>query len=115
MFLIVLVVNDPHHCKELLNAWKEAGVPGATIIETLGLQRALKGVIRDNLPLLPSLEDIESGEESRNRTLFSVVLDQETVERVRKGTEAVLGCLECEDTGFMFVVPVSEAFGLWNE
>ncbi len=115
MFLIVLVVNDPYHCKGLLSAWKEAGVPGATIIESLGLQRALKGVVRDNLPLLPTLEDFEVGEESRNRTMFSVVLDQETVERVRKATEAKLGSLEAEGTGFMFVVPVSEAFGLWQE
>ena len=115
MFLIVLVVNDPYHCKELLNTWKEAGVPGATIIESLGLQRALKGTIRDNLPLMPSLEDIESSEESRNRTIFSVVLDQETVERVRKATEALLGSLDAEGTGFMFVVPVSEVFGLWQE
>jgi hypothetical protein len=115
MFLIVLVVNDPYHCKGLLNAWKEAGVPGATIIESLGLQRALKGVVRDNLPLMPSLEDIESGEESRNRTIFSVVPDQETVERVRMATETVLGSLEAEDTGFMFVVPVSQAFGLWQD
>lgn len=114
MFLIVLVVNDPYHCKELLNTWKEAGVPGATIIESLGLQRALKGVLRDNLPLMPSLEDIERGEESRNRTMFSVVQDQETVERVRMATEALLGSLEAEGTGFLFVVPVSKAFGLWQ-
>ncbi len=115
MFLIVLVINDPYHCKGLLNAWKEAGVPGATIIETLGLQRALKGIVRDNLPLMPTFEDIESSEERRNRTMFSVVLDQETVERVRIATEATLGSLEAEGTGFMFVVPVSDAFGLWRE
>ena len=115
MYLIVLVVNDPFHCKGLLNSWKEAGVPGATIIESLGLERALKGVLRDNLPLMPALDDIESGEESRNRTMFSVVSDQETVKRVRTATENLLGSLEAEDTGFMFVVPVSEAFGLWKE
>ena len=64
---------------------------------------------------MPSFEDIESGEESRNRTMFSVVLDPETVERVRIATEASIGSLEAEDTGFMFVVPVSEVFGLWKE
>ena len=55
MYLIVLVINDPYHCKDLLRSWKEAGVPGATIIESLGLQRALKG-IRDSLPLMPALD-----------------------------------------------------------
>jgi hypothetical protein len=111
MFLIVLVVNDPYHCKDLLRNWKEAGVPGATIIESLGLQRALKNTIRDNLPLLPSFDDIEMSEESRNRTIFSVVPDQDTVNRVKEATEACLGKLENEDTGFMFIVPVSEVFG----
>ena len=113
MYLIVLVVNDPYLCKDLLNSWKEAGVPGATIIESLGLQRVLKGTIRDNLPLMPTLENIEEREETRNRTIFSVVSDQDTVDRVRAATEATLGSLEKEDTGFMFVVPVNEAFGRW--
>ena len=115
MFLIVLVMNDPYKCTRLINTWKEIGVPGATIIESLGLQQALKRVVRDNLPLLPTLRDIESGEESRNRTMFSVVPDEETVDRVRVATEALLGSLEAEDTGFMFVVPVSAVFGLWQE
>ncbi len=115
MFLIVLVVNDPYHCKDLLKSWKEAGVPGATIIESLGLQRALKGAIRDNLPLMPTLEDIETSEESRNRTIFSVVRDQDTVNRVKAATETCLGQLNKENTGFMFVVPVSDIYGYgWN-
>ena len=111
MFLIVLVVNDPYRCKDLLSNWKEAGVPGATIIESLGLQKALKGAFRDNLPLMPTIEDVEAAEESRNRTIFSVVPDQETVNRIKAATEACLGPLEQEDTGFLFVVPVSEIYG----
>jgi hypothetical protein len=115
MFLIVLVVNDPYRCKDLLRNWKKAGVPSATIIESLGLQRALKGTIRDSLPLMPALEDIESAEESRNRTIFSVVPDQETVDQVKAATEACIGPLEQKDTGFMFVVPVSAIHGqIWD-
>ena len=111
MYLIVLVVNDPYQCKNLLKSWKDAGVPGATIIDSLGLERALKGTIRDNLPLMPTFEDIETSDESRNRTVFSVVRDQETVDRVRSATEACLGPLKNEDTGFLFVVPVHQIFG----
>ena len=111
MFLIVLVVNDPYRCKDLLKAWKEAGVPGATIIESLGLQRALKGGIRDDLPLMPTMDNLEASDESRNRTIFSVVPDQDTVNRVRAATEALLGPLEQNDTGFMFVMPVNEIYG----
>lgn len=112
MYLIVLVVNDPYHCRNLLSAWKDAGVPGATIIDSLGLHRTLKMILRDDVPLMPSLENIESSEETRNRTMFSVVPDQETVDRVAAATQSVIGLLEEQDTGFMFVVPVSQAFGL---
>ena len=116
MFLIVLVVNDPYVCKDLLMAWKDAGVPGATIIESLGLQRALKIAIRDNLPLMPTFEDIESSEENRNRTIFSVVPDQDTVNKVKAATEACLGPLKDENTGFMFVIPVNEIYGTeWDK
>jgi len=115
MFVIVLVVNDPYLCHDLIRSWKEAGVPGATIIESLGLQQALKGVLRDNIPLMPTIDDIEKSEETRNRTIFSVVSDQETVDRVKAVTEKILGPFNKEDTGFMFVVPVNQAFGFgWN-
>lgn len=115
MFLIVLVVNDPYLCHDLLRAWKEAGVPGGTIIESIGLQRALNHALSDSLPLMPTLGDIEKSEETRNRTIFSVVRDQETVDRVKAATEEILGSFKKEDTGFMFVVPVNQTFGMgWN-
>jgi len=115
MFLIVLVVNDPYICQDLLKSWKEAGVPGATIIDSLGLRKALSRIIRDNLPLMPSFDDIEQDEETRNRTVFSVVPDHETVERVKAATETILGPLKQQDTGFLFVVSVKEAYGFgWN-
>jgi nitrogen regulatory protein PII len=114
MYLIVLVVNDPYQCKNVLKAWKEAGVPGATAIESRGLENTLRGAVRDNLPLMPTLEDLESVEEDRNRTMFSVVQDKKTVANVRKATEKILGPLEKKESGFMFVIAVSEAFGLWE-
>ena len=87
MYLIVLVVNDPYQCKNLLKAWEKAGVPGATTLESRGLQNAFKGPVRDNLPLLPTLESLESVDEDRNRTMFTVVQDKKTVVAVKSATE----------------------------
>jgi len=114
MHLIVLVINDPHTCSTLLSAWERAGVPGATILESMGLVRAQMG-LRDDLPLMPSLSDLEEKDEVRHRTLFSVVRDMETVERVRRITEKVVGPLEEENTGFMFVVPVTAVYGMHDK
>ena len=111
MHLIVLVINDPNTCSTLLEAWERAGVPGATILESLGFVRAQMGM-RDDIPLLPSLSDLEEKDNVRHRTLFSVVRDMETVEKVIRITEKIIGPLERENTGFLFVVPVTAAYGM---
>lgn len=111
MYLIVLIINDPYFCTDLLKAWRIAGVPGATILESRGLGRALKGA-RDDIPLMPSMEDLVHKDELRHRTIFSVVQDKETIARVREVTENIIGPFEDDNTGFFFVVPVLEAFGL---
>jgi hypothetical protein len=111
MYLIVLVIDNPYHCGNLLRAWEHAGVPGATIIESRGLSRALKG-FRDDLPLMPTIDDLMQKSEHRHRTIFSVVSDRETIERVKVVSQKIIGSFEDEHTGFFFVVPVSEALGL---
>lgn len=111
MYLMVLVINDPYYCTDLLNAWRMAGVPGATILESRGLGRAIKAV-RDDLPLMPSLDDLVSKDELRHRTIFSVVWDTDTIERVKEVTQEVIGRFEDDNTGFFFVVDVMEAHGL---
>ena len=111
MFLIVLVIDNPYHCTNLLHEWEKAGVPGATILESRGLSRALSG-LRDDLPLMPNIDDIMQKDEHQHRTVFSVVRNQETVERVKQVTQQVIGPFEQENTGFFFVVPVVEVYGM---
>ena len=69
---------------------------------------------RDDIPLMPSLRDLLTSEELSYRTLFSVVPDEEAVDRVIAATEAVVGDLSLPNSGFLFVVPVSRAVGLQN-
>lgn len=110
MYLIVLVIDNPYHSGDLLRAWELAGVPGATILESRGMSRALKA-LRDDLPLLPNMDDLLLKDKHRNRTVFSVVRDLETIERVKTVSQSIIGKFEDEHTGFFFVVPVTEALG----
>lgn len=112
MYLLVLVVDDPDKCVDLLPAWEKAGAPGATILESTGMQRVLKRGARDDLPLMPSIGDIFKKIETRHRTIFSVVPDLETVERIARVTEEIIGPFEGENTGFMFSLRVDQVFGL---
>jgi nitrogen regulatory protein PII len=112
MYLVVLVVDDPDECGQILRAWEEAGIRGVTILESTGLGRVKKGWQRDGLPLMPSLREIFQSEEVRHRTLFSVVDQEEIVDALVKATESILGNLDNENNGFMFVLPVLKAYGL---
>lgn len=111
--LVVLVLDDPDKTDEVLYAWLAVGVSGVTILDSTGLghQLAQRGM-RDDLPLMPSLGSLLRSREEPHRTLFAVVPDNLDLEELVRATEKVTGPLHHPDTGILFVVPVSRAWGL---
>jgi nitrogen regulatory protein PII len=119
-YLVVLIVDDPDNCPQILEAWEELGVTGVTILESTGLGRLRRAGMLDDMPLMPSLRDILGSREVPHRTLFSVVDDQDKVDRMVASAQAIIGNLDNPQTGFLFVVPGVQAYGLgkkpadWN-
>lgn len=111
MHLVVLVVDCVEKCSALLETWEKAGAGGITVLESIGVGR-LQAIMRDDVPLMPSLRDLLATQEEYHRTLFTVVPDETTVDQLVAATEAVLGDLDRPHSGFLFVVPVSRAVGL---
>jgi nitrogen regulatory protein PII len=111
-YLVTLVLDDPDRCQDVLDAWEEAGAPGVTILDSSGLGRVRRAGIRDDVPLMPSLSDLFRRQEDHHRTLFSVVKDQSQVEAIAQATQALIGELDRGHTGLLFVVPVSQVYGL---
>ena len=70
--LLVLVMDDLDKVHDVLEAWERAGVPGVTMLDSIGSKR-LGDLGRDDLPLLVSLRAMLSGQEMPNRVLFSVI------------------------------------------
>ncbi len=111
-FLVVLVLDDIQQCTPVMEAWAQAGAGGVTILESSGLHRQRKGAVRDDLGLMPSLQSLLARQEYHHRTLFSVVPDEATVDRVIEATERIVGDLSQPYTGILFVVPVARVVGL---
>ena len=79
MKMILFVLNDPSKLRDLLNAWKEAGADGATVFFSTGMGRIIQStILRDDLPLMPSLSDFYHQDEKLSRTLFTIIKDDET-------------------------------------
>ena len=61
---------------------------------------------------MPSLHDIFKTQETRHRTLFTVTDSEEKVDTILEATQNVVGDLDCDNTGFLFVLPVSRVYGM---
>ena len=111
-YLVVMIVDDIEQSPAILDAWEEAGVLGITILASTGLGRVRRAGLRDDMPLLPNLHDLFENEEVQHRTLLSVVDSQDLVDKMVAIAQQVIGNLEDPHTGFLFVVPVTQAYGL---
>ena len=110
--LVVAVVLDIGICHDVVRVWEEAGVTGATILDSIGMRHLMKQARRDDLPLMPSLRSLLESEEYNHRTILSVVPDGFDVDGLIRRTEALVGNFDDDDSGFLFVVPVLQARGL---
>lgn len=113
MFCILFVLNNIEDMDAVLDAWESAGVSGVTILPSVGLQRYHnKSGLREDLPLIPGLDDLLERYENTNRTLFTIVKDESLVDQVVAATESVTGDLDLPNTGILVVLPVLRAYGL---
>jgi nitrogen regulatory protein P-II 1 len=113
MKLILFVLHDPEKLRPLLDAWKEAGVSGATVLFSTGMGRIRQELaLREDLPLMPSLEDFLPRVERLSRTVFTMLDDEAVVDAVITATQQVVGDLNEPDRGLLIVLPVAQVYGL---
>lgn len=114
--MIWFVLHDSSLLPEVLKAWKETGILGITILPSTGLRRLEStDSLRDDFPLIPSIEDLVNHEEVLNRTLFTIVDDDSIVDKVVAATQKVVGNLNEPNTGVLCVIPLGKVYGLNRE
>ena len=107
MYMIMLVIDNPEHLGEVLQSWEIAGVRGATIVESTGIQRIRrKSVAMRYLFQTPAL--IEEG----HLTLFVIVENEAMVQACLRATEHIVGDLDSPRTGVFAAWPLAIMRGL---
>jgi len=112
MYLILFVLDNPDKLEDLLDAWEETGTGGATVLSSTGMHRLNAGVIRDDIPLIPGLDDFYKRVEDYHRTLFTIVKDDEMINKIVDATQSVVGNLNEPNTGILVVLPAAQVYGL---
>jgi nitrogen regulatory protein PII len=111
MKLLVFVLNNEEHLEAVLEAYAEAGIPGATILDSEGMGRFLAYEV----PLFAGFKEFMKGNRPYNKTIISVVRDERCIERAKQLVDGIVGGLERPGTGIMFSLPVDWAAGLVPE
>jgi nitrogen regulatory protein P-II 1 len=111
MKLLVFVLNREELLEEVLEAFAEAEVPGATVLDSEGMGRLLTFEV----PLFADFKKFMKGNKPYNKTIFSVLDDDEKAKKLEALIENVCGDLSKPGTGILFTIPVDYAKGLRTE
>jgi len=110
MQLLVAVINHEEHVDDILAAFVELGITGATVVESKGMGR----VLSREVPIFAGLQSLNSRSRAANRTLFCVA-DDEKVDAAISLIQDVCGNLSTPGVGIVFTVPVGRVVGLAGE
>ena len=107
--MLLVILDDLKVLPDLLDRWREIGVPGTTILSSLGGYRASSWLERVGLGMLGRAFETD---ELNQRTLISVIQGEDLLERAIAGAEQIVGGFDRPNTGVLFVLPVARALGL---
>jgi len=108
MKLLVFVLNKEELLDEVLTAYVEAGVPGATVLDSEGLGRFLTYEV----PLFADFREFMRGNKPYNKTILSVIQDEALIPRLLTLVESIAGDLSGPGTGIFFTLPIDFCKGL---
>jgi len=109
-YMIMLVLNQVDLLDDVLDAWRAADVPGATVMESTGLYARQQR--RHVAMRFPFERTGQWAADPGNYTLFTVVCGEEWITRCEEATESVTGSLNDPHTGILVAWPLAYGKGI---
>ncbi len=111
MKLVTIILNKTECLDEILEAFGENNVSGATIIDSRGMVQELTEHDHEDMYFLMSLRSLLNPTHKENKTIIMVAKDED-VAVISKIVNDVTGGLDHPDTGIMFAIPIDYLEGL---
>lgn len=107
MEVLFIVLNDLSYLEAILNRFIKLKVRGATIIDSVGMARAIMDQEGMNFygsgPFARSLDS----DQTNSKTIFTVIPEGQDSKIVVEEVKKIVGSSKRNVIGFMFTVPVS--------
>ena len=107
MKLLVFVLNKEELLEEILEAFLELNIQGATILDSVGMG----SILAQDIPIFAGFKHLLQGSRPANKTILTVI-PEEQVELVIEAIEQVVGPLSEPGNGIIFVLDVDRVHGL---
>ncbi|NLM26235.1 MAG: hypothetical protein GX208_09000 [Firmicutes bacterium] len=112
MYALFIVLNQTDFLDEILANFLEAGVKGATILDSQGMASAIMNNENRNIPIFGSLNQFFESARPYNKTIFTVLESEEEVEKAAQIVKDTLGDATKAGAGLMFSVPIGNVYPL---
>ncbi|MBT3337498.1 MAG: CBS domain-containing protein [Anaerolineae bacterium] len=109
--LLMIILNDTKLLPDLLQAWRDVGVPGTTILSSAGGHRTRNLFSRIGLG---ALDNLFERKEVEGKTLMATFEDEELLAKAIGEAERVVGGFDRPDSGLLMVLPVTQALGIFK-
>lgn len=107
MKLSIVFLNKIEYLEDILSAYLEVGVSGATVLESVGMGH----IISQNIPIFAGLKDNFTGSSPQNKMILAVV-NEEMIDTIGEVVEDVCGGLDDPGTAFLVSLPIDKILGL---
>lgn len=112
MNVLFIVLNKSEYLDEILDAFVEVGVRGATILDSQGMGSALADNGKGNEPFFGVLRNFLDNSRPYNKTIFTVIKDDEILEKAVKAVKEIVVDIYEPGVGMMFTLPVGNVYGM---
>lgn len=110
MHLLFLILNETEYLDDILAEFLEIGIKGATILDSQGMGRALSN--NSDIPIFGSLRSVLNSSKPYNKTVFSVIENEELLNKAVNAINEIVGDICKPGVGLMFTIPITNVCGL---
>ncbi len=111
MNILFLVLNEVEYLDDILDAFVDKGVKGATILDSQGMGSALTNGGKD-IPFMGTFRILLDNARPYNKTIFTVIEDDQVLKDTVQAVKEILGDMQEPGVGLMFTLPVGEIYGM---
>ena len=111
MNVLFVVLNKTEYLEDVLDAFVDIGVRGATILDSQGMGSAMTDANSIDAPFYGVLKNMLEDSRPYNKTIFTGINDDELLEKAVNKVKDIVGDIHKPGVGIMFTVPVGNTYG----